>query len=80
MHCGRPTGNACGVAAKVIKPSNARNTPNRTTKIVSPPEMAKAKTQTAKAAIGKSIANDPSILSKQKTGIPLPVSSAAGEV
>jgi len=80
MHRGRPTGNGCGAAAKVIKPSNARNTPNRTSKIVSPPEMAKAQTQTAKAAIGISSANDPSILSKQKTSIPFLVSSAAGEV
>ena len=80
MHRGRPTGNAYRAAAKVIKPSNARNTANRTTMIVSPREMAKAKTQTAKAVISKSRANDPSILSKQKTSTPLPVSSAAGEV
>jgi len=80
LHHGRPKGNAYGAAEKVIKPSNAQNTPNRTTKIVPPPEMAKATTQTEKAAIGKSSANDPSILSKQKTSIPLPVSSAAGEV
>jgi hypothetical protein len=72
--------NVYGAAAKVIKPSNADNTPNQTTNIVSPAEMAKAKTQMAKAAIGKSSANDPSILSKQKTSIHLPVSSPAGEI
>jgi len=64
----------------VIKPSNAQNTPNHTTKIVSPTQMAKAKTQIANTAIGKSSANDLSILTKQETSIPLPVSSGAGEV
>jgi len=80
MYRGRSTGNAYSAVAKVIKPSNAQNTPNRTIEIVAPPEMAKGKTQTAKATIGKTSANDPSILSKQKTTIPLPVSSAVGEV
>jgi hypothetical protein len=79
VHHGKPTGNDYD-AATTIKPSNARNTASRTSKIDSTPETAKAKTETTKAAIDKSSANDPSTLSKQKTSIPLPVSSAAGEV
>ena len=70
MHHGRTTGNAYGVAAKVMKIPNAPNTPNRTTKIISPPDIAKANTQTAQAAIGNSSANNPSILSKQNTSVP----------
>jgi len=74
----KPTGNAYD-AATTIKPSNARNTPSWTLKIDSTPETAKAKPERTKAAINKSSANHPSTLSKQKTSIPLLVSSAAGE-
>jgi hypothetical protein len=59
-------GNAYGAVARVRKLSNFRNTPNRTTRIVSPPEMTMGKAHMAKAAIGKTSANDPLILSKQK--------------
>jgi len=79
MHHGKPTGNAHDVAT-TIYPSNARTTPSRTFKIDSTPGMAKEKTETTKVAIHKSSANGPSTLSKQKTSIPLPISSMVGEV
>jgi hypothetical protein len=66
--------------AMTLTTFNARNTPSRTSKIDSSPEMAKVTTETTQAAIDKSSPNDPSTLSKQNTSIPLLVSSAAGEV
>ena len=53
MHLVKPTGNAYNVAT-TIKRSDARNTPSRTLKTDSPPETAKAKTETTKAAINNS--------------------------
>jgi len=80
MHSVRPMGNAYVAAGNVINFSSAQDTPNRTTLIVSPPEITKAKTQVPKAEIGKPSSNDTLLLSKQNSIIPLPACSTAGEV
>jgi len=79
MHGGMPKGNAYNVVM-IEKLSNAQNTPSGTLKIDSPPEMAQAKIEMTEATINKSSTNDPSILSEQKTCVPLTVFSPAGEV
>ena len=79
MHQGKTMRNAYH-AATIIGPSNARNTPSRTSMIDPRLEMANAKTKMTKVAIAKSSANNSLTLNKQMTSIPRPVSSVAGEV
>jgi len=79
MHHGKPTANAYDVAT-TINLSNAQITLTRTSKIDSVLETAKANTVKTKVAMDKSSADDSSTLSKEKSSITLPVSSAAGEV